>query len=80
MIQINLKHNNHRSNAVYLHILCKVGTVLAICEGLEEVSDQVKHKYILAKIGLIAAVASIFNIFLVLLQKDELLIHILHSQ
>ena len=46
----------------------------------KKISDQIKRKYILVEIHFVAPVADIFNRFLLLFQKDEPLIHILHSK
>ena len=47
----------------------------------KKISDQLKHKYFLAEIHFVAAVADAFSRFLlVLFQKDELSIHMLHAE
>ena len=51
-----------------------------IIKRTKKISDQIKRKYIFAEIHLVVAVVDVFNRFLVLFQKDEPLIHILHSE
>ena len=46
----------------------------------KKISDQIKCKDILTQIHFVAAVADIFNWFLVFFQIDKSLIHILHSE
>ena len=49
-------------------------------ETYKKISDQIKRKDILAEIHFAGAVADIFHRFLLLFQKDEPLIHTLHSE
>ena len=49
-------------------------------ETYKKISDQIKRKDILAEIHFVGAVADIFHQFLLLFQKDEPLIHTLHSE